>query len=366
MLFFPRGNAPLEGGRVMDQQKIEALAFRVVGDMAASFSMALGHIGDRLGLFKTLAGSGPVTSEQLASKTGLNERYVREWLKAMVAAEYIDYDPTSGRFVMTPEQEFVLANDDSPMSVGGPLQFTTPTVLNTPRIMDAFRNGGGVSYADMGDDVTEGIARFFAPGYTNFLVSDWLAAVPGLTERLSRGIYVADVGCGYGMSTVTMAAAFPKSRFLGIDYDPGSIDRARRLAAERHVRNVHWVAAPAHHLPPAPTHDLICAFDCIHDMVDPRATLRAIQAALANDGVFLWSEPNASDNPLENRNPVGKAFACVSPLHCMTVSLAHNGEGLGTILGEGGVRELAAEAGFASVEKLPIQNPFNQFFALRK
>lgn len=221
----------------MDQVKIEALAVRVVSDMAASFSMALGYIGDRLGLFKTLAGVGPVTSEQLASKMGLNERYVREWLKAMVAADYIDYDPTTGRFVMTPEQEFVLANDGSPLSVGGPLQFTTPTVLNTPKIIDAFRNGGGVSYAEMGEDVTEGIARFFGPGYTNFLVNDWLTAVPGLTERLSRGIYVADVGCGCGTSTVTMAAAFPKSRFLGVDNDAGSIDRARRLAAERHVQN---------------------------------------------------------------------------------------------------------------------------------
>jgi SAM-dependent methyltransferase len=350
----------------MDQQRIEALAFRVVGDMAASFSMALGHIGDRLGLFRTLAGAGPVTSEELASRTGLNERYVREWLKAMVAAEYLDYDPDTARFVMTPEQAFVLANDDSPLSAGGPLQFTTPTVLNTPKILEKFRNGGGVSYSEMGEDVSEGIARLFGPGYTNFLVNDWLAAVPGLTERLAQGIHVADIGCGYGVSTVTMAAAFPRSRFLGIDYDPGSIDRARRLAAERHVRNVHWVAAPAHHLPSAPAHDLICSFDCIHDMVDPRATLRAIHAALADDGVYLWSEPNASDNPLENRNPVGKAFACVSPLHCMTVSLAHHGEGLGTTIGERGVRTLATEAGFSSVEKLPIQNPFNQFFALRK
>jgi SAM-dependent methyltransferase len=350
----------------MDQQKIEALAFRVVGDMAASFSMALGHIGDRLGLFKTLAGAGPVSSEQLASKTGLNERYVREWLKAMVAAEYIEYDPEHGRFFMTPEQELVLASDDSPVSAGGPLQFTTPTVLNTPRILEAFKNGGGVSYAEMADDVSEGIARFFGPGYVNFLVTDWLGAVPGLTERLRAGIHVADIGCGYGLSTVTMAAAFPKSRFLGLDYDARSIDRARRLAAERHVRNVHWVAAPAHHLPPAPTHDLICTFDCIHDMVDPRATLRAIHGALSDDGVYLWSEPNASDNPLENRNPVGKAYACVSPLHCMTVSLAHGGEGLGTVIGERGVRELAKEAGFRRVEKLAIDSPFNQFFALTK
>jgi SAM-dependent methyltransferase len=366
MLPSAHGSAPVEGDRTMDQEKVEALAFRVIGEMAASFSMALGHIGDRLGLFRTLADAGPVTSEQLASKTGLNERYVREWLKAMVAAEYIDWDPITGRFLMTAEQEFVLANDDAPLSAGGLLQFTTATVLNTPRVIDAFRSGGGVPYAEMGDDVNAGLARLFGPGHTHSLVSEWLAAVPGLAERLARGIHVADVGCGRGLSTVTMAAAYPRSRFLGIDNDPGSIDRARRLAADRHVRNVHWVAAPAHHVPAVPTHDLICAFDCIHAMVDPRATLRAIRAALAEDGVCLWSEPNASDNPLENRNPVGKAFACASPLHSLTVSLAHDGEGLGATIGERGVRELAAEAGFAGVEKLPIQSALSQLFALRK
>jgi SAM-dependent methyltransferase len=350
----------------MDQHKTEALAFRVVDDMAASFTMALAHIGERLGLFKTLAGTGPVTSDQLASKMGLDERYVREWLKAMVAADYIDYEAPHQLFMMTPEQELVLASDDSPLSVAGALQLAAPTVLNTPRIIDAFRNGGGVSYAEMDADVAEGIARLSGAGYTSFLVSDWLAAVPGLTDRLSRGSYVVDMGCGYGVSTVVMAVAFPKSRFLGVDNSADSIDRARRLAAERHARNVHWMTAPAHHLPPVPTHDLICAFDCIHHMVDPRATLRAIHDALADDGVYLWSAPNASDNPLENRNTVGKALAGANPLHCLTVSLAHDGEGLGALIGERGVRELAAEAGFSSVKKLPVQSRFTQLFALTK
>jgi 2-polyprenyl-3-methyl-5-hydroxy-6-metoxy-1,4-benzoquinol methylase len=349
----------------MDQTKVETLAFRVVNDMAGSLSMALGHIGDRLGLFRALAGAGPVTSEQLAAKTGLNERYVREWLKAMVAAEYLDYDPGSGRYVMTDEQAFVLADDDSPMSVGGALQFTTPTVAQTSKVLDAFRHGGGISYGDMDAQVPEGIARFFGPGYKNHLVQEWLGMVPGLPESLKRGIDVLDVGCGFGLSTVTMATAFPKSHFLGVDYDTRSIDRARGLGAERGVGNVEWLATPAHVLPPGRRFQLICAFDCIHDMVDPYATLRAIRGALAKDGDFLWSEPNASDNPLENRNPVGKAFAGVSPLHCMTVSLAHRGAGLGTIIGERGVRALARETGFTRVEKLPIQNPFNQFFALR-
>ena len=349
----------------MDQQKVEALATRIVGDMAASFSMALGHIGDRLGLFRAMKGAGPVTSAQLAAKTGLNERYVREWLKAMAASEYLDYDPISDTYVMTAEQAYVLADDASPMSAGGPLQFTAPTVANTEKLLRIFRDGGGISYSEIGPEVPEGIARFFGPGYLNFLVQEWLPTVDGLPERLKAGIEVADVGCGYGLSTMTMAAAFPASRFLGIDYDAGSIFRARRVSAERGLHNVEWRAEPAHLLPRDRRFGLICAFDCIHDMVDPKNTLRAIRAGLADDGVFLWSEPNASDNPLENRNPVGRAFQCVSPLHCLTVSLAHRGEGLGTVIGERGVRALARETGFSHVEKLPIQNPFNQLFALR-
>jgi len=349
----------------MDQQKVETLAFRIVGDMAGSFSMALGHIGDRLGLFHAMKGAGPLTSEQLAAKTRLNERYVREWLRGMVAAEYLDYDPSTDRYVMTAEQAYVLADDASPVSAGGPLQFTTPTVANAEKLVRIFRDGGGIPYSEIGPEVPEGIARFFGPGYVNFLVQEWLPAVPGLPERLKAGIDVADVGCGYGLSTMTMAAAFPASRFVGLDYDAGSIFRARRVSAERGLVNIDWRAEAAHLTLRDHRFGLICAFDCIHDMVDPRATLRAIRGALTPDGVFLWSEPNASHNPLENRNPVGKAFQCVSPLHCMTVSLAHRGEGLGTVIGERGVHALAQETGFSHVEKLPIQNPFNQFFALR-
>lgn len=323
----------------MDQQKIEALTFRVIADMAASFSMALGHIGDRLGLFKTLARTGPVTSEQLASETGLSERYLREWLKAMVAAEYIDYDPGRGRFMMTPEQASVLADDDGLLAIGDGPQFTTSTPRNTAKVMDAFRN------------------------YTIFLVDDWLRAVPGLTDRLAHGIHVADVGCGWGASTVTMASAFPRSRFLGIEPDVASVQRARRLAADRRLRNVYWLAAPAHQLASRPTHDLICAFDCVHDMAEPRAALRAIHGALADDGVYLWSEPTAADNRVDEGHP---AFACVSPLHGLTVSLGQRRDGLGNTIGERRVRELAEEAGFSSVETLPIDNPLDQLFALRK
>lgn len=350
----------------MDEKKIEELAFRVVGDMGGAFTMALGYIGDRLGIFKAMSDAGPLTSVELAEKTRLNERYVREWAKAMVAGEYIDYEPESDKYVMTDEQAFVLANEDSPMFMGGAFHFTTPSIWKVPEVMNAFENGGGVPYSELPDDIPEAIERFFRPGYIHFLTQEWLPAVEGLKEKLEAGATVADVGCGCGQSTVAMAKAYPKSKILGIDNDATSIERARKLAQENQVSNAEFLCAPAEEIAGEQKYDLICSFDCIHDMIDPLGTLKAIREALAEEGVYFWSEPNASDKPHENRNPVGRVFSSISPLHCMTVSLAHGGEGLGTVIGENGARELAQKAGFSSFEKLAIENPFNQFFALSR
>lgn len=348
----------------LNMNQAQDLAFRVVEDMGGAFIMALGYIGDRLGLFKAMAGAGPLTSTQLAERTSLNERYVREWLRAMVAGEYLDYDTASERYVMTREQEFVLANESSPLFVGGAFHFTTPSVLNAPRVMEAFKEGGGIPYSEIGAEIPCAIERFFKPGYINFLTSEWLPAVPGLIKRLEQGATVLDIGCGHGQSTVSLGRAFPNSVIVGIDYHEPSITRATELAAAEGLDNVTFITASADQIPNGKKYDLICTFDCIHDMVDPIATLKAIRKALAPDGVYLWSEPNASANAHENRNPVGKVFHAISPLHCMTVSLAYKGAGLGTIIGETGARELAKQAGFKGFEKLAIENPFNQFFAL--
>jgi 2-polyprenyl-3-methyl-5-hydroxy-6-metoxy-1,4-benzoquinol methylase len=350
----------------MNIDKVHEMAFRVIGDTGGAFTMALGYIGDRLGLFKAMAGAGPLTSAALASKTKLNERYVREWLRAMTAAEYIDYDPKADTYQMSEEQAFVLANEDSPMFVGGVFHFTAPSICNIQKIVEAFQKGGGISYSEIGPEIPHAIERLFRPGYLNFLAKDWLGAVPGLVGRLQQGASVADIGCGRGQSTVTMGKSFPKSKVLGIDYDRSSIEHARKLAANEGVNNVEFLQAAAHEIPARKKFDLICSFDCIHDMVDPKATVRAIRSALADDGVYIWSEPNAKANAYDNRNPVGKMFHSISPMHCMTVSLAHNGAGLGTVIGEDGARALAKEAGFTQFQRLPIEHPLNQFFALRK
>lgn len=350
----------------MNMDKVHEMAFRVVGDTGGAFTMALAYIGDKHGLFKAMAGAGPMRSPNLAARTQLNERYVREWLRAMVAAEYIEYDATTDMYRMTEEQAFVLANEDSPLFVGGAMQFTAPSICNVHKVAEAFQKGGGIPYSEIGEEVPHAIERLFRPGYINFLAKDWLGAVPGLLARLEKGAAIADIGCGRGQSTVTMGKSFPKSKVLGIDYHKPSIETARKLAAKEGLSNVEFLQASAHEIPAGKKFDLICSFDCIHDMVDPKTTVRAIRNALADDGVYMWSEPNATANAHENRNPVGKMFHSISPMHCMTVSLAYNGAGLGTVIGEEGARSLAREAGFSHFEKLPIQHPLNQFFALRK
>jgi len=350
----------------MNQTRVQEIAMRVVGDQAGAFTMALGYIGDRLGIFAALRDAGPVTSEALAAIAGLNERYVREWLRAMVASEYVEYDPETETYRMDPEQAHVLAFEDSPMFVGGAFHITLPSLLNVPRVMDAFRRGGGVPYDELGADVPCAMERFFRPGYKHHLNTEWLPAVPGLVQRLTRGIDVLDVGCGRGQSTVHMAEAWPASRFTGLDYHGESIAGAMKNAADRGLSNVSFLQEAAHRISRDRQYDLICSFDCIHDMVDPLETLKTIRSVLKEDGVYIWAEPNLSHLAHENRNPIGRAFHAVSPLHCLTVSLAYDGAGLGTVIGEKGARDLASQAGFVSFERLPIPNPFNQFFALRR
>jgi SAM-dependent methyltransferase len=335
---------------------------RVVRDVGGAFAAGLAYIGDRLGLFRALAASGPVTSVQLAGRLHLNERYLHEWLKGMVAAEYVEHDALNDTYFMTPDQQDALANEESPVFAAGAFQITIPSFVLTDRIVDAFRNGGGVPFADFGPEVPLAIDRLHRAAFERRLVSVWLAAVPGLQARLEQGITVLDVGCGVGRSTAAVAHAFPRSHVLGVDPDVTSIDHARRLA--HGVPNATFHAATVAELGAERRYDLVLAIDCIHDMVDPVAALRAIRSRLATDGTLFWAEPTGSHRPMENRNPLGKMRANLSPFHCLTVSLAHGGAGLGTLIGEAGVRFLAIEAGFARMERVDVDDVFQQFFVV--
>lgn len=345
--------------------RAEEIAVRALSDVAGAFVSALGYLGDQLGLFKALADGRQRSSMELAAEAKLDERYVREWLKAMVAAEYIEAEPGLGVYWMTPDQAAVLGDEGSPFFVGGLFQFSVPSIYNVPRLLQTFRTGGGIPYDEIGSDVHCAIERSFAPGYRHQLPR-WLGAVPGLVERLESGARVADVGCGRGQSTVHLAAAFPKASIVGLDYHGHSIAAAMKLAADRGLQNVQFKQRSTEDLAAEGQFDLICAFDTIHDMADPVEGLRAIRRALTDDGALFWCEPNASHEPLENRNPLGKFLHAVSPMHCMTVSLAHNGAGLGTVIGEKGARELAEAAGFGSFRRVPVDDPMSMFFEVRK
>jgi 2-polyprenyl-3-methyl-5-hydroxy-6-metoxy-1,4-benzoquinol methylase len=354
---------------------------RVADDLGGAFTVGLAYIGDRLGLFAALARLGRSSSVGLAERTGLQERYVREWLNAMVASEYIEYDPDEQSYFLTPEQEAALVDEAARTFVGGAFGFALPSLLLAPRIIEAFKQGGGISFGELPAEIPAAIDRMHRPWFDHLLTQQWLPGVPGLLERLSRGIAVLDVGCGLGRSTIAMATGFPKSTILGIDPHAPSIERARSLAVARGLSNARFAAHPVETLSKkrdatgatgatgaevrGDEFDLVVAIDSIHDMANPIESLRAMRDLLSANGLVFWSEPTGSRDPLQNRNPQGRLRASLSPFHCLTVSLAAGGAGLGTIIGEAGVRELAQEAGFSSIQRLEIESPVQQFFALR-
>lgn len=344
---------------MVNQEKMMEFAFKAVGDMAAAFSGPLIYIGDRLGLFKTIAAQGPLTVEQLTEKTKLQLRYLQEWTAAMTASGYLDFDPQKKSFSLSPEKAMVLANEDSPVFVQGGFQMIPDHYAKIEGIMRCMKEGGGIPYTEYGSDTFVGTERFFRPGYINFLVQQWIPAT-GFEERLKTGAKVADVGCGRGWAIITMAKAYPKSQFIGFDnYEP-SLQGARENAKKAGVSNVTFQICDSAKLPQTGDFDLICNLDSLHDMTSPEDCAKSVKGALKSDGAWLVLEPNVSDRLEENVNPVGRAFYSVSMLQCMTVSLAHGGKGYGACMGPGRVEKVATGAGFRKHERLPIENPFNR------
>ena len=349
----------------LDEAKSEAFAEKMLGVLNNAGLAMMTAIGHRTGLFDAMAGMKPATSDAIAAKAGLNERYVREWLKVMAAAEICDYDPESDRYVMGEEAALMLAEEDGPMFLAGMFQIAVPHLMLTDKVMETFRNGGGLKFSELGEEIIESIDRLHKSPFVHLLAQKWLPQVPGLKEKLDAGIRVLDVGCGLGRSTVAIAAAYPGSTVVGLEPDASSIAGARKRAEEAGAANTEYIQAPIMELPGGGKYDLVLALDCIHDMVDPVGGLKAIREALDDDGLFFWMEPIGSHNPMENRNPSARLRQAISPYHCMSVSLAYGGAGLGTLIGEVGARDLAGQAGFAHFEKLPIEDPGQQFFAAR-
>jgi 2-polyprenyl-3-methyl-5-hydroxy-6-metoxy-1,4-benzoquinol methylase len=346
--------------QTLDQAKVEAFVGKVLADTAGLAVTVMSSIGDRLGLFKNLAEQGPATSEELAARAQVNERYTREWLSAMASAGYIAYDATDRRFTLPPEHVPVLAQESGPVFFGGVQEEMVGLAGPVNLLMQAFRSGGGVPMEAYDSSTWEGVTRFTSGWFENLLVPVWLPAMPEVQTKLERGALVADVGCGQGKALIKLAQTYPQSRYVGYDNFAPSIEQAKANAqaagmTDRVRFETRDVSAG---LPEQ--YDIITTFDVVHDAVDPRGMLRAIHQALRPDGRYVCLEINSSDKLEENIGLLGAFFYSCSMLYCMTTSLAHHGEGLGTTgIPESKMRELCAEAGFGAVRRVPMENPFN-------
>ncbi|MFB3815398.1 MAG: methyltransferase domain-containing protein [Terriglobales bacterium] len=360
---------PIPSGRPVaqpiDQPKLEKFLERMLNDIGTAVRGGLCYIGDRLGLFKALAEAGPVTVEQLAGKTGLNERYLREWLGAMVTAEYVEYDVWTKQYRLPPEHALPLANEDFPYFAGGALQMIQPLVSVAPKVAEAFRTGKGVPQSEYSPEMFESIERFTAPWYKNQLVQNWIPAMPQVEAALKAGGSALDVGCGSGRAAIAIARAFPNARVYGYDNHPLSIERARHNAHEADVGDrVTFDVVDCTKLPKN-NFDFITTFDVVHDAVNPSGLMASIHGALTPDGTYLLLEMNCHPDLQDNVNPLGRLLYSVSTLYCMTTSLAHGGEGIGAVMGEPRARDMAQHAGFRSFRRLPIEDPFSLLYELR-
>lgn len=349
----------------IDRLKLQTFMNTIMGDMSGAVVSIVCSLGDRLGLFKVMAMSGPITSTELAEHAGINERYAREWLRTLACAQYVEYDPQTKRFTLPPEHALALAAEGSPMFMGGAYQQMPGLFGPLDQLAQAFRTGAGVPQSAYSEHLYAGMERMSASWFENSLAPQWIAALPDLDARLMQGISVADLGCGRGRAVVALARAFPRSQFAGYDQFEPSLTYANGHAAQAGVADrvrfiKHDVLAG---LPEQ--YDLITTFDSVHDFTDPLAGLHTIRSALRPGGTYLMLEMNCSDKLEENIGPVGAVLYSTSVLYNLPVARADGGDGLGTMgLPEAEIRRLAAAAGFRSVEPVPIHNPFNKLYML--
>jgi SAM-dependent methyltransferase len=343
----------------IDQARLEAFMGQAVTDMGAIISAPLMLIGEKLGLYKAMAGAGPLTSQEVAERSGAAERMVREWLRNQAAGGYVSYDAESDRYTLPDEHALALADEDSPFYILGVYDSVASLYADEDRILEAFRSGEGMGWHEHDHRLFRGTERFFRPGYRAHLVAEWIPALDGVREKLERGARVADIGCGHGASTVIMAEAFPRSEFVGFDYHEASIERARQAAAEAGVsEQVSFAVASAKDYPGS-GYDLVCVFDCLHDMGDPVGASRHVHETLDADGTWMIVEPFANDRVEENLNPVGRVFYGASTVICTPASLAQEvGLALGAQAGEERLTEVLREGGFTRVRRA-TETPFN-------
>ena len=343
----------------IDEAKLEAFMGQAVTDLGAAISGLLIHLGDRLGLYKAMAGAGALSSADLAERAGTSERLTREWLSNQAAGGYVEYDPKTAKFTLPDEQAAALADEDSPAFVCGGFEGIASAYSDYATFEAAFRGDGAVGWHEHDHRLFRGTERFFRPGYRAHLIPEWLPALDGVVEKLEAGGSLADVGCGHGASTIAMAEAFPEARLTGFDYHDASIAAARKAAAEAGVADrVTFEVASAQQFEGGP-YDVVAFFDCLHDMGDPVGAARQALANLAPDGHVLLVEPNGNDRLEDNLNVVGRAFYGFSTVICTPASLSQDvGLALGAQAGESRLRAVFEDAGFTQFRRA-TETPFN-------
>jgi len=348
----------------LDMNKLNAFIGQFVTDLGAAVHTGMVVIGERLGLYKALAGE-PMTPVQLAARTKTDERYLREWLASQAAGGYVTYDDKTGKFGLNEEQAFTLAKEDSPAYLPGAFELALGSLAAVPRIADSFRTGSGMGWHEHADGVFHGCEKFFRPGYAANLVSAWIPALSDVKEKLEAGAKVADVGCGLGASTILMAQAFPKSKFFGFDYHDKSIETARESARRAGVADrVTFEVSKAKEFP-GKGYDFVAVFDCLHDMGDPIGAAAHVRQSLAKDGTWMIVEPFANDQLKDNLNPVGRVYYSFSTLLCTPCSRSQEvGLCLGAQAGEARIREVVNSAGFNRFRRA-TETPFNIVYEAR-
>ena len=348
----------------IDEQKLHEFMLKAVGDIGSTCSAMLVIIGEKLGLYKAMKESEPITSEELAKKTNTNERYIREWLANQAAGGYITYNPKDGKYTLPPEQAMALADENSPVYILGVYQTIRSLFQDENKFIEMFQSQKGLRWGEHHPDLFEGTARFFKPAYIGNLLNSWIPSLDGVEEKLKKGAKVADIGCGYGISTTIMAKAFPNSKFYGFDNHTHSIEQAIKQARREGVtENIEFNSISANESI-GNDYDLITFFDCLHDMGDPIGAMKFAKQSLKQDGTCMIVEPMANDKIEDNLNLVGRVYYAASTLICVPNSLADNGPALGAQAGEKKIKEVVEAAGFTRFKRA-AQTPFNIVYEVK-
>lgn len=335
----------------VDEIKLEALAGKVVGDVAAAMSLFMAYIGDQAGVYDALDGAGALTADELAAKTGLNSKYLLQWLGSNAAAGYITHQADEDRFSLTPEQALIFGREGQPACMQGFFQAVVSQYETNEKAVETFKSGKGRPWGDHSDCCFCGTDRFFRPGYEANLIDNWIPSLEGVEEKLKAGAKIADIACGHGSSTVLMAQAYPNSTIVGIDFHGPSIEEAKIKAEKAGVKNVEFQVAKAQDFT-GEDFDFACIFDALHDMGDPVSAASHIRKALRSDGTFMLVEPLAGDSMSENLHPLGQIYYAFSTTICTPTSLAQEvGLGLGAQAGQKRLTEVLQQAGFSNVSR---------------